>query len=51
MSQATADIWGYCDHCRRWFTCPRWFDKQAPQPVCPVCLTEPSAIKDRALTS
>lgn len=42
------DIWGYCSHCRRWFSCPRWFDKQAGDPLCPVCLSEPSAMENRA---
>lgn len=43
----TADIWGFCDICDRWFFCQDWFDKQAPQPCCPVCSAEPSAIENR----
>lgn len=46
----TADIWGLCDICDRWFFCPDWFDKQAPQPCCPVCSAEPSAIENRGST-
>lgn len=49
MSGRHHDIWGYCQSCRRWFSCPRWFDKQAGDPLCPVCLSEPSAIENRAL--
>lgn len=49
MSETAADIWGHCDSCSRWFACPGWFDKQVVQPSCPVCLSEPSAIENRAL--
>lgn len=49
MSESTADIWGHCEWCRRWFACPTWFDKHAAQPLCPVCLSEPAAIVNRAL--
>lgn len=48
MAEKSADIWGYCDSCSRWFACPRWMDKQAAQPECPVCLSEPSKIENRA---
>ncbi|HVM13731.1 MAG TPA: hypothetical protein VM287_05305 [Egibacteraceae bacterium] len=44
----TADIWAFCDTCERWFFCADWFDKEAPQPCCPVCRAEPSAIENRA---
>lgn len=43
-----ADIWAFCDTCERWFFCADWFDKEAPQPCCPVCSAEPSAIENRA---
>lgn len=49
MSESTADIWGHCESCERWFACPTWFDKQSAQPLCPVCLSEPAAIVNRAL--
>lgn len=49
MSDTAADIWGHCDACRRWFSCPGWFDKHVKQPTCPVCASEPSAIENRAL--
>lgn len=49
MSETAADIWGYCESCCRWFACPTWFDKNAVQPLCPVCLAEPAAIENRAL--
>lgn len=48
MPETPADIWGHCEFCSRWFACPGWFDKQAVQPTCPVCLSEPTAIEDRA---
>lgn len=48
MSTTDADIWGHCEECSRWFSCPRWFDKEARQPVCPVCMSEPSEIQNRA---
>lgn len=51
MSRVALDIWGYCDPCSRWFACPRWVDDQAPQPACPVCLSAPSAIENRATLS
>lgn len=41
------ETWGYCQPCTRWFHCPKWFDKAAPQPVCPVCGSEPTAIQNR----
>lgn len=48
MCERPPDIWGYCQSCRRWFACPRWFDKRVGQPLCPACLSEPSAIENRA---
>ncbi len=51
MAADTADIWAHCDVCRRWFACPQWFDRQAPQPLCPVCMSEPSEIENRAVTA
>lgn len=39
-------IWGFCSVCRRWFACPGWFDRRQPQPLCPVCFTEPRAIRN-----
>lgn len=48
MTGNPADIWGHCESCRRWFACPTWFDQEAPHPVCPVCLSEPSRIVNRA---
>ena len=41
-------IWGYCPTCQRWFACPTWFEKDRPQPLCPVCLVEPRAIRNAA---
>lgn len=41
------EIWGYCRPCTRWFYCPQWFDKMAPEPTCPVCSTAPLAIENR----
>lgn len=41
------ETWGFCRECDRWFYCPKWFDKAAPQPVCPVCGAEPRAIENR----
>lgn len=41
------ETWGYCRPCARWFYCPKWFDKTAPQPLCPVCDSEPTAIESR----
>lgn len=42
------EIWAYCHECGRWFYCPEWFDQAEPQPVCPACYREPSAIENRA---
>lgn len=42
------EIWAYCDACGRWFYCPEWFNRAKPQPVCPECYREPSAIENRA---
>lgn len=42
------DIWGFCSDCRTWFPCPTWFDRTSPQPSCPTCHSEPSAIENRA---
>lgn len=41
------ETWGYCRPCDYWFHCPRWFDKEAPQPLCPLCGAEPRAIENR----
>lgn len=41
------DIWGYCGECDRWFYCAGWFDRSVPQPVCPVCHSEPDMIENR----
>ncbi|HVL97804.1 MAG TPA: hypothetical protein VM324_00735 [Egibacteraceae bacterium] len=41
------EIWGLCGWCDRWFYCPGWYDKGAPQPLCPVCGSEPAAIDER----
>lgn len=41
------EIWGYCPPCARWFYCPQWFDKMAPEPTCPACGTVPTAIENR----
>lgn len=50
-AQPRTATWGHCEACDRWFPCPRWFDKEAPQPLCPRCLTEPSAIEHREVHS
>lgn len=50
MSASAADVWAYCRFCDRWFSCPRWFDKQAAPPLCPVCLSDPSAMENRSAT-
>lgn len=42
-----AEIWGWCATCARWHFCEGWFDRHAPQPRCPVCFTEPTAIENR----
>jgi hypothetical protein len=44
----TAEIWGYCPDCRRWFYCDGWFRRDLPAPTCPVCGMEPTAIENRA---
>lgn len=43
-----ADIWGRCPECCRWFFCKGWFDREIPQPCCPVCGAEPDSIVNRA---
>lgn len=42
------EIWALCETCRRWFHCPTWFDRSQPQPRCPLCNAEPTAIENRA---
>lgn len=44
-TEDTAETWAFCSDCRRWFYCPTWFDRDAAQPVCPVCWSEPVAIE------
>lgn len=41
------ETWGYCQPCTRWFYCPQWFEKSAPEPTCPVCGAAPTAIENR----
>jgi hypothetical protein len=40
----SGNTWGLCPTCDGWFHCPEWFDRFAPQPVCPACGAEPDAI-------
>lgn len=49
-AQGVAEIWGWCSTCTRWYFCEGWFDRQARQPRCPVCFTEPTAIENRCAT-
>lgn len=42
------EIWAYCASCGHWFYCPAWFDRTQPQPCCPACGAEPTAIENRA---
>lgn len=46
-AQDGPEIWGWCAVCTRWYFCEGWFDRTAPHPRCPVCLTEPTAIENR----
>lgn len=47
----SADIWGLCPACERWFRCERWFDRSAPQPVCEQCGAEPVEIENRSFAT
>lgn len=47
IHDTSPEIWGLCATCNRWFFCEGWFDKTVPQPRCPVCFTEPTAIENR----
>lgn len=40
----SADYWGYCDGCKRWFYWGRIAPEEA---VCPVCGIAPAKIEDR----
>lgn len=40
----TVDIWGYCEHCDRWFRCP--MDRAADW-TCASCGIEPIRIENR----
>jgi hypothetical protein len=42
-----AEIWGRCPICERWFYCEGWFDRDVPEPTCPVCGAAPTKIENR----
>jgi hypothetical protein len=45
---AQPDIWGYCRHCDRWFSCDEWFKEDDASPLCPTCASPPSALESEA---
>lgn len=42
------EIWALCQPCDEWFPATDWFDRSAPEPICPTCGREPQAIENRA---
>jgi Zn finger protein HypA/HybF involved in hydrogenase expression len=45
MATQTADFWGWCEHCTRWFSAERWM-KPSTATRCPVCGTPAATIDD-----
>jgi hypothetical protein len=43
------DMWGRCASGHAWFACEHWFDRDAPEPVCPACEGPAVEIVNRAV--